>query len=269
MHHPATLAVVALFLFVVVCLLAVKLAEGKPVDEDPGSALAPEPRFDLKWWAQRHEQKLAAKAKALELGNEIELVFVGDSITHGWERAGKRLWAERFAPYGALNLGYSGDRTEHVLWRLGVDASAPEGEEDAHNEILGLAPKLFVVMIGTNNTGHRMDPAEETAAGITAIVDRLHTESPESHVLLLGVFPRSAAPTDPQRLRNVAINQQIASLGERGEVTFLDIADVFLDDKGQLPKSVMPDHLHPNKKGYVLWADAIREEVERHLGPLP
>lgn len=223
-------------------------------------AMTPVPRADA-WWTERHTAKLAERDTLVASDESTRVIFVGDSITHSWENAGKGLWAEQFAPRGAFNIGYSGDRTEHVLWRLGVGEAG-----EANNEIAGLAPDLFVVMIGTNNTGHRQDPPEATAAGVEAIVDRLQEASPESHVLLLAIFPRGATADDPLRQLNTAINEKIASLGERESVTFLDIKDVFLEDDGTLPESVMPDLLHPQKAGYHLWADAIEPHVARFLG---
>lgn len=234
-----------------------------PLEEAITLATTPDSRPGKKaaWWPKRHAQKLAERDAALAAGNEIDLVFVGDSITHSWENAGKRLWAERFAPRGAFNLGFSGDRTEHVLWRLGLGEAG-----EANNELAGLSPKLFVVMIGTNNTGHREDPAPATAEGIEKIVDRLLEVAPESRVLLLGIFPRGVTPDHPKRKLNVAINELIAPLGERERIEFLDLGEIFLDEDGTLPKSVMPDALHPKADGYRLWADAIEPHVARLLG---
>ncbi len=212
------------------------------------------------WWPHRHADKLTERDAILKEGRPLKLVFVGDSITHGWENGGKPIWDERFAPRGAFNIGFSGDRTEHVLWRLGVDSGT------INNEIAGLEPELFVVMIGTNNTGHRKGAPDATAAGIEQIVDRLLELAPQSKVLLLAIFPRGEKPDDELRQINDAVNERIARLGDRDRVEFLDISDVFLDDDGTLPKSVMPDLLHPNAEGYKLWADAIEEPIARLLG---
>jgi beta-glucosidase len=213
------------------------------------------------WWTERHAQKLAERDALVASGKQPQLVFVGDSITHSWENGGKALWDERFAPRGAFNIGFSGDRTEQVLCRLGMG----EGGEK-NNEIAGLTPKLFVVMIGTNNTGHRQDPPEATAAGVEMIVDRLLEQAPEAQVLLLAVFPRGETPDDPLRKINDGINERLAKLDAKDRVEFLDLSDVFLDDAGNLPKSVMPDLLHPNEEGYRLWADALEPHLVRLLG---
>jgi lysophospholipase L1-like esterase len=38
-----------------------------------------------------------------------------------------------------------------------------------------------------------------------------------------------------------------------------------LDPDGTLPKTIMPDALHPNEKGYVIWADAIQPLLEEMM----
>ena len=195
----------------------------------------------VQWWMPRHEQKLKEKG-ALK---NCQLVWIGDSITHGWEGEGKEIWSEKYAKYDSLNLGFSGDRTEQVLWRLD------------HGAVEGLNPKLVVLMIGTNNAGHRQEPSEETAQGITAIVQDLKKRLPNSKLLVLGVFPRGETPSDSLRKLNEKTNQLIAPLADNKQVFFLDISKSFLDSNGNLPADIMPDRLHPNRKGYELWAQAI------------
>lgn len=205
-----------------------------------------------KWWQPRFEQK-----QALAKQGGWELVFIGDSITHGWENGGKAVWQEHFGAYKALNLGYSADRTEHVLWRLD------------NGELEGYQPKLFVIMIGTNNNGHRKPQQESTAdtvAGIQAILGRLEKKDPQSKVLLLAIFPRGATPQDALRVRNEAVNAEIQKLADSKRVFWLNINDKFLQPDGTLSKEIMPDLLHPNAKGYEIWARAILPAVKQHLG---
>lgn len=236
------------------------LAKETPA-KDMQLATTPDHKLRERWWRNRHDEKLDAKKQLLDAGKNVQLVFVGDSITHGWENGGKKFWDERFAPRGAFNIGFSGDRTENVLWRLGMGDAC-----DDNNEIAGLKPKLFVVMIGTNNTGHREGDPDATAKGVELIVDRLLEQAPESKVLLLAVFARGATPDDKLRKINDGVNERLAKLDANERIEFLDINPVFLDDDGTLPKSVMPDLLHPNEHGYKLWADAIEEPIARLLG---
>ncbi|MGE9267147.1 MAG: GDSL-type esterase/lipase family protein [Verrucomicrobiales bacterium] len=218
----------------------------EPAATAENSAVVPADRNNEDWWKNRH----AAKAK-LAAEKQYELIFIGDSITHGFEGAGKAMWAKYYEPRKALNLGFSGDRTEHVLWRL--DHEELKNQEDA---------KLVIMMIGTNNTGHKKQDPAETAAGVKAILGKLETLTPKAKVLLLGIFPRSAKANDEMRLINTAINGKIAEFADGERVHFLDISDQFLTKDGTLTKEVMPDLLHPKEKGYQIWAEAIEPKIK-------
>ncbi|GAA5496070.1 hypothetical protein Rhal01_02251 [Rubritalea halochordaticola] len=239
----------ALFLTLI---LATPLLAQVSTEVAKSRSTVPAERTD-KWapsWKERHE--LLVK-RANTNTKDYQLVFVGDSITHSWERAGKKVWADNFAKFGALNLGIGGDRTEHVLWRLQNGAWPKD-----------LKPKVAVVMIGTNNTGfEKGQPAEETAAGIQLIIDEIHQRSPETQIILHAIFPRGANPKDGKRVTNNKINTLISKLGERDYVHYADIGNKFLDPKGQLPKVIMPDRLHPNARGYQIWATALKPELEK------
>lgn len=211
-------------------------------------ATTPVDRMGEQWWKERHERCVAMTQKG-----GIDVVFLGDSITQGWEGAGKAAWDEHFAPMNAGNFGFSGDRTEHVLWRL------------EHGEILGLDPKLIVIMIGTNNIGHGSSNPQQTADGVTAIVDRLRRDLPKAEILLLGIFPRGEQPTDVMRTRVAEATRLFAPLGDRQGVHFLDIGYAFVRPSGTLRMTLMPDQLHLNEAGYGIWADAIVPEMKRIL----
>jgi lysophospholipase L1-like esterase len=192
---------------------------------------------------------------------EAQLVFLGDSITHGWEGKGKAIWTKEWAPLKAANFGIGGDRTEHVLWRL------------EHGNFDGLKPKAIVLMIGTNNTGHQGRPqkelngavyectAEQTAEGIKAILAQLRKKCPDAKILVLGIFPRGADKNDKFRQQNEATNAIVKGFAEGQKVFFLDVGAKFLEPDGTLSKTIMPDLLHPNEKGYQIWSDAIKADV--------
>ena len=196
---------------------------------------------------------------------EAELVFLGDSITHGWESKGKAVWEKYWAPLKAANFGIGGDRTEHVLWRL------ENGNFD------GLKPKEIVIMIGTNNTGHQGRPqkeinnevyqctAQQTAEGVKAIIDKLKVKCPGAKILLLAIFPRGATPEDKMRQQNEETNKIIKGFADDKTVYFMDIGPKFLAADGTLSKDIMPDLLHPNEKGYEIWAEAIQDKVKELL----
>jgi lysophospholipase L1-like esterase len=216
-----------------VAALALAAAPLRADDKKENTAAKPTPKVD------RHDGFVATAKKG-----DIDVVFFGDSITDGWRSGGKDVWKEHFEPLKAANFGIGGDRTQHVLWRM------QNGELDGYN------PKAAVLMIGTNNLGGNTD--EEIAEGIKACVEEIHKKHPKTKVLLLGVFPRSVSATDKNRERIKNINKIISKLDDEGKtVKYLDIGDKFLDKEGNLPRDVMPDALHPNKKGYEIWAEAI------------
>jgi lysophospholipase L1-like esterase len=119
-------------------------------------------------------------------------------------------------------------------------------------------------MIGTNNLGGNSD--EQIVEGIKAIVAELHKQTPDTKLLLLGVFPRGMKHDDKNRARIKHINSMIAELDDGGKtIKYLDIGDKFLEADGTLPKSIMPDALHPNGKGYEIWAAAIMPTVQEMM----
>ena len=216
-------------------------------------ALTPEvqtAKWAEKWWRPRHEEKLKEKAGM----TQVDLLFVGDSITHGWERAGKATFDKYYAHRNTLNIGFSGDRTENVIWRL------------QNGAIDGIKPKVAVIMIGTNNTGHRQDKPEDTAAGVQAIIDEIQSKTPETKILLLAIFPRGENADDKLRKINDSANAILKTKAQDGLVWYLDISEKFLQADGSLPKSIMPDRLHPNAKGYEIWAEAMEKPIAKLMG---
>lgn len=209
--------------------------------------------WSVDWWLPRHQKKLEEKNKLVAAGTPPELVFIGDSITEGWEKSGSAVWQRHYARYHALDLGFGGDRTENVLWRL------------QHGEIDGIAPKVAVLMIGTNNTGYRGENPQTTAAGIRRLLDEIRQRLPATKVLLLGVFPRGAKADDFQRGMNERVNRIIAGYADGRSVFFLDFGKAFLSPDGTLPREVMPDLLHPNEKGYAIWQGAMDAELQQLL----
>lgn len=212
---------------------------------DVNSAVIPATRGDEPNWKKR-DQQLTRKAKT----GGADLAFIGDSITEGWEGAGKAVWNQRYANRNAINLGIGGDRTEHVIWRL------------THGNLGKIKPKVAVLLIGTNNTGHLDQDPEEVAQGVGRILEILKHRLPETKVVLHGVFPRGADKFDPKRLNNIAINQRIQRYADGKQVHYLEIGDEFLADDGTISKKIMPDQLHLSAKGYAIWADALEPKLK-------
>ncbi|ELX12993.1 esterase SGNH hydrolase-type subgroup [Janthinobacterium sp. HH01] len=239
---------------VAACLAVLQLACHAAPDErpvDPALSVTPAVRTEswaVNWWLPRHEQKLA---EARKLGKSAKVVFVGDSIVHGWEEVGAPVWERYYKPMHGLALGFGGDRTENVLWRL------------QNGEVDGIAPKVAVLMIGTNNTGHREEDPKTTAAGVQRDIDELRLRLPATKILLLAIFPRGETVDDPLRRLNEQVNGIISGFADNRQVYFLNLNQEFLTADGRLSKDIMPDLLHPNRKGYEIWARAMAPELKR------
>lgn len=234
-----------------ISLLSSSLALGQEAKPDvkpevkPNDAVVPAARTGAQ--LKRHE----AFNERVKQGN-ADLLFIGDSITQGWEGKGKKVWDEFYGKRNAVNLGIGGDRTQHVLWRLD------------NGNVAGLKPKAAVLMIGTNNT--RTNSSEQIAEGVKAIVDKLKEKLPETKILVLAVFPRGADKNDPLRKVNDGTNALIAKFADDKQVFFLDIGPKFLAEDGTLSKEIMDDLLHLTEKGYRIWAESIEGQVAQLMG---
>jgi lysophospholipase L1-like esterase len=210
-------------------------------DDKPNPATKP---------AEKNPERHKAFLKDIQnMQGKIDLVFLGDSITDGWR--GQAAWKEHFGKYNPLNLGIGGDRTQHVLWRI------------QHGELSGYFPKVFVIMIGTNNMGS--DSEAQIADGVKAIIDEIEKQHPKAKILLLDIFPRSAKATDAIRQKVNRTNELLAKFDDGKTVKYLDIGPKFLTADGTLTKEIMPDGLHPNANGYKIWAESIDKELEEML----
>ncbi|MDR2463519.1 MAG: GDSL-type esterase/lipase family protein [Verrucomicrobiales bacterium] len=216
-------------------------------EEFPANSAARAFPKDLNWM----KRVKTTNEKALARGDAVQLVFDGDSITDGWQGNGRNVWAKHYAQYGAVDFGISGDRTEHVLWRL------------SQGQAKGLNPKLIALMIGTNNLGG--NSAEQIADGVRDIVTEYRKICPGAVILLQAVFPRDHKPDTANRKKIKQLNELIGRLADDDKIVFFDFGDKFLEADGVLSPEVMPDFLHPNEKGYQIWADAIQPYIDKYL----
>jgi len=191
--------------------------------------------------------------RAKENPGDYDIEFIGDSITQGWEGAGKNIWNEFYGKRKVINMGVSGDRTEHVLWRF------EQGQLD------GIKAKAAVVMIGTNNSGNKDNTEAEILEGVTAIVNQIRVRQPDTKILLLGIFPRGQT-FNQQRGKILQVNEALARLDDGKHIFYLDIGSQFIENDGSISKSIMPDFLHPNEAGYRIWANATEPKLKEWLG---
>ena len=231
-------------------------------------ALAPPPtdRLSERWWADRHRAILATIAEH----PDPAVVLIGDSITNNYDKATPPdenfapTWARHYAPRRALNLGFSGDTTAHVLWRL------------RHGEIAGLRPKVAVVLIGTNDTAGAGRTAAQTQAGIDAVVDDLKRRLPTTKILLLGLLP--SAITAAKSATDMTVNAYLADrYAADPRVAYREIGAIFRRPDGTRDETLfydprLPQHgkpLHPDTHGQRMMAEAIEPTLANLLGEEP
>ena len=195
----------------------------------------------------RNDARHAGFVEIAKAGN-IDLLFVGDSITDLWDDRAKGIWDSTWGPLKPANFGISGDTTQGVLWRM------------QNGELEGFKAKLIVLMLGTNNTAR--NSVDEIVDGDRLIVEEFKKRQPQAKVLILGIFPRTADPAAPIRATIKEINGKLAKLADNKQVFYLDIGDKFLTADGTLTTEIMNDGLHPTEKGYQVWADATKDRVK-------
>ena len=231
------------------CLTAGALALGQVFGQTgANAATTPHDRLGEAWWKARLEQKEA------QARTQHDTVFIGDSITHNWDNVAPDLQKQYFGD--VLNLGFSGDKTQEVLWRI------------ARIDWKTVAPKRIMLMIGTNNSGHGAgERPENTFEGIKAIIRALRAACPDATITLLKIFPRGADDQDPRRRLNDAINARLPELADGTHVRLRDVSPFYLLPDGKtLNKALLPDLLHPNKEGHRIWTAVIAPEFMDRLG---
>ncbi len=249
---------------VLLILLTLALPDGAPhaLRAEVNLAQAPISRMDLPWWRARFE----AKQEELR-SHPVALVWYGDSITQNWERHGPPAW-EDFSPiwqrfYGgraAINLGFIGNSTANLIWRI------------MNGEASGIAPKVAVIEIGANNFGLPHWPASETVPGIEAVVRLLRERLPETGIVLLSVLPseRSSWVDENTVLTNAALARAYAG---SPTVHFIDLTSLFMKG-GKLDRSLFLDRffsppeplLHPTPAAQEKIAAAIEPAIAALMG---
>lgn len=195
----------------------------------------------VKNWDKRHAEDIVVAQY-----EEVDLLFIGDSITAGWDW---QIWDKNFKPLKAANFGIGGDHTANVLWRL------------QHGAIGNIQPKVIVLLIGVNNFGHLHETPHQVAAGVTKVVEQLQLAWPSSKILLNGVFPFDQLASSDNRKHVNSLNKLIAQLDNKKTIFYKNYGPLMLQKDGNISPEIMADFLHPTVKGYQIWADAMLPDI--------
>ena len=227
------------------------------------------PAARVEYWQQRQATIQAQVSDTAKL-RAVKLVFVGDSITDFWllgddpwipgRLHGRAVWDAAFGgavPQNhALNIGISGDRTEHLLHRILPKAQGGLGQLDNP----ALAPEFFVLMVGINNSyAPEMPVADSVVAGVVAVMRALHARKPGTRLLLQSILPTAEPARDAAVVKPV--NARLAVLARSAEfagfTTWLDLYPAFVDKQGRQQTRLFVDGLHPSQAGYTVWRDRL------------
>ena len=205
---------------------------------------------------KRHADKLALVAK-----EKYDLIMIGNSITHNFEKPEYQpIWNQFFAPRKALNLGTSGYRTENLIWNI------------QNGELEGQSPKVVVVEIGTNNIDEKNYPTRHTAGqlagGIETIVKLLREKLPETKIIVLRCFPGCYGGPNPTSHRAILerASEVVSRLADGKHIFYCDVNHVFLNMDGSINHEMMPDWLHPSVAGAKAWAQAMEPLLSELMG---
>lgn len=245
------------------------LASAAPLSATAADFAATRPTPRIEYWQQRQATIDAQVADSARMA-AVKLVFVGDSITDFWLLGddpwipgrwhGRKIWDDSFGgtvPENlALNIGISGDRTEHLLYRIQPKAQGGLGQLDNP----ALAPEFLVLMVGINNSYAPESPvADSVYAGVLAVMRSLHARKPQARLLLQSILPTSEPARDAAVVRPV--NARLAALAQSPEfapfTVWLDLTPGFVDAQGRQDPQLFVDGLHPSEAGYRVWRDRL------------
>jgi lysophospholipase L1-like esterase len=229
------------------CQLSSALSAPTPNGITPTKRTIEYPWMSVATWDKMHAEDVLVAQH-----DQIDVLFVGDSITAGWDWS---IWEKNFKPLNAANFGIGGDNTGNVLWRL------------QHGAVGNLQPTLIVLLIGVNNIGGLQESPEQAADGVTRVVQQLQLAWPNSKILLNAVFPFDQDAKSPNRTNVKQLNKIIAKLGNNKTIFFKDYGPLLLEKNGNISPDIMKDFLHPTPKGYEVWANAMTPDIEALLKP--
>ena len=205
-------------------------------------------------WMTRHAEKTAAVSNTAVAK---DVVFLGDDAMAGWETTGAGAMSA-FGSANIFNLGYAGDCTEHVLWRV-TDGG----------ELSGYTAKAVVVMVGGNNAAIYTKSEEGPIRTLYAIIHtlaKIREAQPNAKIIVQSILPRGTDGTDAVRCVNGVVNEDLRKWVEtKGEgYVWCDLTDLFVDKAGNDALKTQyfeSDKVTLNDAGYTVWANAIKNYV--------
>jgi lysophospholipase L1-like esterase len=222
------------------------------------SALTAMMRADarLKDWADMARYREANRTLAAAAAGDARVVFMGDSITDGWQQP---RYGGFFPGKPYVDRGISGQTTPQMLLRF-------------RRDVIDLKPKAVVILAGTNDIAGNTGPMtnEEIQGNLASMSELAHAHNikvvlssvtPISEYHVRGVPQTTARPMERIKALNEWMKSYAASHGD----VYLDYFSAMIDDKGLMRAELTEDDLHPNAKGYAIMAPLAEAAIARAL----
>lgn len=242
--------------FIVLAFPRAAIGQDSPATStNPAATAQPRDTTGKDRWVANHYGRMMKLAE--HSPEKFKVVFVGDSITKKWLDLSGGLWTEHFgdvdSPFYALNLGVPGDRSDHLLHRLKAKSDGGLGNLDNPQ----INPKVFVLMIGTNNL-FPPHTAEQISGGVEAVATRLRKLRPDANIVICSIIPSHKPAIDNQQV--IPANEALPGLADRmgKKVRYLDLYPEFLNDEGEKKHDYYVDGLHLNENGYKVWYHKLK-----------
>lgn len=181
---------------------------------------------------------------------EDRVVFMGDSITEGWNLAAS------FPGKPYVNRGISGQTSSQMLLRFRQD-------------VIELQPKVVVILAGTNDLAENTGPATlPQVEGNLASMAQL-AQANGIRVVLCSVLPSAGFPWHPElgdpAQRIAALNEWIKRDAAQEHLPYVDYYSAMKDAAGGLPPNLSHDGVHPLPAGYAVMAPLAESGIEASL----
>ncbi|MBY0347092.1 MAG: hypothetical protein GTN67_14240 [Hydrotalea flava] len=201
--------------------------------------------FDTTGFIPEHYAvRMAAFAKEPIVKGKI--MFLGNSITEMGN------WEILLNDSTVINRGIGGDITYGVLKRL--------------EDVIARQPSKVFLLIGINDIGKDI-PDAVIADNIGKIVRRIQAGSPDAKVYVESIMPVNPDVVNfPQHYDKqshiVHTNQLIQKMAAQLKVPFINIHDLFTDEKGRLNAKYTADGLHLTATGggYQKWVAYLKDK---------